>query len=364
MKFTFLSPRYHSNQVHWVSALQERNHKVDFNVLFRGYTEDYGLLEPRVFSPCSISLLIMKLIGEGGTNMPRGFPNPWLYFKALRESKTDVLIVRDIGRWFSLLGAVSARLLGIKIIIYSQTLFYKSYSTKRWIAMTLILKFFDAKWITPVLGEKSTAKNMPKDIFFVPFAVEQNIRKSNVEHKAIKILSIGKFVKRKNHLKLLKVIKDLTDDFDNFTLSIIGEVSSDEHKKYLDSCKKYIKENHLESYVKIQTNIPYKIIKEYYLDSDFFVLSASGEPAAISPLEALGCGIPAICSDTNGTKNYIRNNKTGLIFKDGSEESLMKSIAYLLDKKNLENMKKNVLTLRHKAISKENFYNSLMRLVT
>ena len=205
---------------------------------------------------------------------------------------------------------------------------------------------------------------MPKDIFFVPFAVEQNIRKSNVEHKAIKILSIGKFVKRKNHLKLLKVIKDLTDDFDNFTLSIIGEVSSDEHKKYLDSCKKYIKENHLESYVKIQTNIPYKIIKEYYLDSDFFVLSASGEPAAISPLEALGCGIPAICSDTNGTKNYIRNNKTGLIFKDGSEESLMKSIAYLLDKKNLENMKKNVLTLRHKAISKENFYNSLMRLVT
>ena len=79
---------------------------------------------------------------------------------------------------------------------------------------------------------------------------------------------------------------------------------------------------------------------------------------------ALGCGIPAICSDTNGTKNYIRNNKTGLIFKDGSEESLMKSIAYLLDKKNLENMKKNVLTLRHKAISKENFYNSLMRLVT
>ena len=50
--------------------------------------------------------------------------------------------------------------------------------------------------------------------------------------------------------------------------------------------------------------------------------------------------------------------------KAALKESLMKSIAYLLDKKNLENMKKNVLTLRHKAISKENFYNSLMRLVT
>ena len=74
MKFTFLSPRYHSNQVHWVSALQERNHKVDFNVLFRGYTEDYGLLEPRVFSPCSISLLIMKLIGEGALICHEDFP--------------------------------------------------------------------------------------------------------------------------------------------------------------------------------------------------------------------------------------------------------------------------------------------------
>ncbi len=364
MKFTFLAPRYHSNQIQWVSALQERNHTVDFNVLFKGFTENYELLEPRVFSPCFISLIIMRVIGEGGANMPRGFPNPWVYFQALKESKTDVLIVRDIGRWFSLLGAISARLLGIKIIIYSQTFFYKSYSKRRELAMRFILKLFDAKWITPLLGEKSTAKNMPKDIFYVPFAVELYKRKVDEVNKNLKILTIGKFVRRKNQLNLLKVVKDLTHEFNNFSLTIIGEVSKDEHKEYLNKCKQYIKENYLEPYVEIHTNIPYKNIQKYYLASDFFVLPASSEPAAISPLEALGCGIPVICSNTNGTKNYLRKNETGMIFEDGSKESLKKSILYLLDKKNLENMKKNVLDSRNETISKENFYKSIIRVVT
>ncbi|SVE46104.1 uncharacterized protein METZ01_LOCUS498958, partial [marine metagenome] len=172
LKFIFLAPRFHTNQISWVEALFEHGHEIEVNVLFKGCTENYSLVDPTVFSPCKASKIVMNLFGTGGGNLYRGFPNPIYYFKSLMKSKADVIVVRDIGRWFSLLGAICARILGIKIIIYSQTSLHKNYSFKRKMAMKFLFKIFKAKWITPVLGDNSQEFIVPKKIFFVPFAVE------------------------------------------------------------------------------------------------------------------------------------------------------------------------------------------------
>ena len=47
----------------------EHGHEVEFNVLFKAYTENYSLVEPTVFSPCKASTIIMNLFGEGGVNL-------------------------------------------------------------------------------------------------------------------------------------------------------------------------------------------------------------------------------------------------------------------------------------------------------
>ena len=308
-------------------------------------------------------MLIMRLIGKGGTNMPRGFPNPIGYFGSLRASNTDVIIVRDIGRWFSLLGAISARILNIRIIIYSQTPLYKKYSFTRRLAMSVIMKILDAIWITPILGDQVDAKNLPKKIFYVPFAVEIREQERKKESSKVKILTIGKFVKRKNQLLLLNAINELSNYHEKFHLTIVGEVSNHEHRKNLNICKKFINDNNLNRRVKIVKNIPYHKIHNYYLSSDLFVLPATDEPAAISPLEALGSGIPVICSNKNGTKNYIKHKKSGVIFRDCSIESLKSSILYSIEESNLSRMKNHIKNINYKIISMDNFYDIFVRIL-
>ena len=65
----------------------------------------------------------------------------------------------------------------------------------------------------------------------------------------------------------------------------------------------------------------------YYQNSDLFILPATEEPASISVLESIGMGTPAICSDTNGTRFYLTENKFGLTFVDNDIESLYPEIA-------------------------------------
>ena len=108
------------------------------------------------------------------------------------------------------------------------------------------------------------------------------------------------------------------------------------------------------------TYSPNEKIKQFYLDHDVFILPATKEPAAISPLEAMGFGLPAICSNTNGTRFYIENNTTGIIFEDNSYKSLKRAINSLLDESEVHRMKENVRVVAKKNMSKSNFYNSFI----
>ena len=114
MRFLFIAPRFHTNQVSWIESLIKNNHIVDFHSQFRGEIENYEHIEPLIFEPCGFSKLIVRLFGNGGVNNPRGFPNPISYYKELRKLQPDVIIVRDVSRWFSLLGA----LLKVKLSLF------------------------------------------------------------------------------------------------------------------------------------------------------------------------------------------------------------------------------------------------------
>ena len=54
MKFLFLAPRYHTNQIGIIRNLIKNKHKVFFNSLFKGKTEDHSLLKPFNLSQSNI----------------------------------------------------------------------------------------------------------------------------------------------------------------------------------------------------------------------------------------------------------------------------------------------------------------------
>ena len=337
----------------------ENNHEVIFHAQIKGATENYSSITPAIFRPCKLSYLINKVFGEGGINNPRGFPNPINYWKEFRLLKPDVIIVRDITRWFSFMAAVFARILNVKVLIYSQTELHKHYSFSRKLITWSILNIFKAKWITPILGNVKDFPSHPKGLHFVPFSVDINKRKESKFNSVFNLLSIGKFEDRKNHLMLLRVVKLLVEQGFRLELKVIGEVSKDVHKKNLLICQAFIKENHLTDFVSIKINIPHPEIMKFYSDADLFILPATEEPASISILESVGQGIPAICSDTNGTHYYLTQNDFGATFRDNDPDNLFNQLKYLLDIKKLQFFRNHIDRKVDSVMSKSVFYNCL-----
>ena len=127
----FIAPRYHTNQVGIVRALLKYGHDVHFHVRTKGFTEDYSLIEPTLFPESWLTFYLRKFIGDGGANKKRYMPSPVIYWKALRNLKPDIVIIRKHGIAFTYLAAFYAKLLNCTIIFYKQvdTLYFEKLNT-------------------------------------------------------------------------------------------------------------------------------------------------------------------------------------------------------------------------------------------
>ncbi len=363
MKILFVAPRFHTNQVEWIRALNLHGHEVAFHALLRGATENYTVIKPIVLSPCLISRCLMSIFGEGGVNLVRGFPEPFSYFRYLSEQKYDIIVVRDIGRWFSFLAATCGRFLGSRIIIYSQTPLYKNYSSFRRLITWLTLKIFSAVWMTPILGDKKANIKPPSNMFYVPFAVPIYVRREINTQPPFRILEIGKFEPRKNHRLLLQALKQLQAEGYEFLLSIIGECSQIHHYTEHSLVMEEILKLELSERVTVLVNIRHEEISTFYANADLFILPATDEPASISILEALGHGLPVICSETSGTRCYILNGKTGFTFADNSLDDLVRVLRKTLNVKMLQQMRRQCEETCIDKISSEAFISTFFSMI-
>lgn len=104
---------------------------------------------------------------------------------------------------------------------------------------------------------------------------------------------------------------------------------------------------------------------QYYQASDIFILPSRGEGFAISPLEAMSCGLPIIISEFTGTNEIIADGKEGFIIKKNNPLSYYKAINKMLKIKDLKNMQTNAraCAVRHNysTLTKEyiNIYKKL-----
>ena len=171
----------------------------------------------------------------------------------------------------------------------------------------------------------------------------------------LRLLMIGKYYERKKHHLLIEALITIKKKYD-FHLTVVGEVSNAKHKNNLLRIKNQISNGGIDDKVDFLNNIPFNRMKSIYASHDLFILPASNEPASISLLEAMGYGLPAICSDTCGTKTYIKNNYNGSIFKTNNVSSLIEKICnYFENKEFLLNQKKWILNNIKKDISPQNY---------
>lgn len=359
MKILFVTPRFHTNLYQLVKTFKENNHEVFLHVSSLGFTEDYSLVKPVRYSQCKASLFIEKILGKGGVNRPNYFPGPVAYWQAFRKLRPDIVIIRDPYKFFSLLAAVCARFAKAKIVFYTQENLLGPKSNKNRLKRRLTLNVFNAAWMTPIINEARGEKDRIRYMYFVPLPIpiKQPSLSKKYESGITKVLMIGKYHQgRKNHMLFIKAIAELSCKY-QFKVTIVGECRRDQQVEKYNLLKNTIHHLGLAGIVDLKKNIPYKQMEDLYLAHHLFVLPARDEQYGVSVTEALGYGLPAICTDTCGARFNIINGKNGFVIKSDSMEELTKALEFFLsDREQLRSMSENSLQYVRENLSGSAFY--------
>lgn len=342
MRFLYVAPRYHTNQVNIMKGLIEQGNEVCFISHYQGKTEDYSDVRPVVLGYSIfyqlIDFLYVKVIRRKDANavllkVRYGFPPFRKLSKLIRAFRPDIAIVREKSL-YSIAAYRICKRLGCPCILYNQTPLW-SEPAKTDFAHRIADRFSPKMRMTPVMGTEEPGLTIKGNDFYIPFVAKPQTapqERTYFENGIIRILCIGKFEVRKHHLELLEAVEKLRGKYP-LHLTIIGEVSTQFQKEHYERVKNYIREHDMESFVTLKTNLPRKDMDAEYRNADAYVIPSTGEPASVSQLEAMSFSLPVICSDKNGTACYVEDGVTGYLFRDCNQEDLEKKLDMLLSDK-------------------------------
>ncbi len=196
----------------------------------------------------------------------------------------------------------------------------------------------------PTLELKSKLINInlfkENKLFFLPDAIiEVSKLNKNKEEKLIDfekfdkkrlIFAAGRLTKQKNFSYLIDEFYLFSKKNIDFVLLILGE---GEEKNKL---KQKIKNLNIENKVHLIGNV--KDIYSYFKQGEVFILSSLWEEVGFVMIEASFSNLFIISSDCpNGPKEFLDNNKNGILFKNNKIGELTKSLEKYI---NIENNKK------------------------
>lgn len=165
--------------------------------------------------------------------------------------------------------------------------------------------------------------------------IELRSKLTSFANEDIILLHVASYMKRKNHIFLLDLIKKLPK---NYKLLLAGPVENTEHKKYYQKVINKIKEQDLGDRILLKSGFVDNI-DEYIKMSDVFMFPTWGEALGTPILEAQACGVPVVANFMDGVTNYwIKENKAGFTVKDFDVDLWLKAIekSLLIDKTTLE----------------------------
>ncbi|MCF6184797.1 MAG: glycosyltransferase, partial [Bacteroidales bacterium] len=339
MKFLIIAPRFHTNLYYRAKALQDVGHTVKVAVLYKGKSEFYEGIDLIQIKISYFSKQLLKVIVffnksklKSATELRLQSPGRELK-NLLKIFKPDVILLKAYQNLLALKTLIIAKRHNTKVLMLTQTPYNhikgSEFLFKLNIKLFKVLKVY--AYITPIkINYEVFKKSGIENVYYLPFVYPlQILKRENIKNN-IKILSVGKFQKRKYQLLLLKVFKSLIDEGYKIKLCLIGELADE---NYFRKIKNFISEKNLNKNVCLKTNLSYLEILTEYPRYDLFVLPAYNEPAAYSPVEAFSNGLPVICSDENGTKCYIETEKNGYIFKAKNKEDLKEKLKFCISDK-------------------------------
>jgi glycosyltransferase involved in cell wall biosynthesis len=142
-----------------------------------------------------------------------------------------------------------------------------------------------------------------------------------IEKPARRILFIGRPFYLKGVDLLLRAFNEISGEFPDFTLRIVGHLPEKEEYRQL-----------FEGNPRVEFYGPVMPDKVLDLAADCYVLvlpsRSEGMPRVL--MEAMGSGRPIIASSVGGIPHYIRHGETGVLFEREDVEGLKKALRDVL----------------------------------
>ena len=344
MRVMYIAPRYHTNQIPIIKGWLENGDEVCFVSRCSGPIEDYSLITPIEVPYGRLSSFIAGIYKVLHRNDPYaadfslkyGFPSSAPIRKIIKSFRPDVVIIREKSLYSMVCYGVCKKQ-KVKAITYNQSPLYDyPEMIHRDMLHRIVDNLMPRTRLTPVRVKDYdySGKVADPNAFFAPFVSELRCEPKDKKYLLngnINILEIGRFERRKNHLLMLEAFERVLRNYPNARLTIVGEVSDPFHEEYYAEVKEYINNHGLTDEVTIYTNKKVNEMDGFYFEADLYVLPSSDEPAAVSVMEAMGWSLPVICSTTNGTADYIEQDKNGYVFESGNVDSLYEAICNVID---------------------------------
>lgn len=140
-------------------------------------------------------------------------------------------------------------------------------------------------------------------------------------------LTMGRFVKQKNLLFLVRAFEKVSVDNENAVLCIIGRGPEKA------SLEKAIRELGLENKVIIRDWVD--DVYPVYASADAYVLSSNYEGWGRVIVEAVMMNLPVIMTEVGCAGELIKDNQSGILVPVGDEEKLLEAMSRIMNDKNL-----------------------------
>lgn len=134
------------------------------------------------------------------------------------------------------------------------------------------------------------------------------------------LLHVGNLVKVKNHINLIKSIKELTKIRKDFILYLIGD-GPDKQK-----ITNKIKELKLEEYIKVLGQKPHDEIPLWMNVADLFVLPSYSESFGVVNIEDLACGTPVVSTINGGSESILTSEDYGFLLENPNNYKELSSL--------------------------------------
>lgn len=140
---------------------------------------------------------------------------------------------------------------------------------------------------------------------------------------AKRVIAVGRLDYQKSFDRLILVWEKVHKQMPDWRLDIFGQ------GEWKEMLQRMIDERGLEKSVKL--NAPTKDIGKEYSESSMLVMSSHYEGFPMVMIEAMACGLPAVCFDFKcGPRDILSEGENGLIVPDGDIDGLAEAMVRLM----------------------------------